>query len=186
MGGFTWSQLILGSLWFFFPVGMANMAPVLFNKWAKQLAVPIDGGRLFLGKPLFGSHKTWRGLLFGTLAGGLFFLMQVGVFAVFPGVRAIALFNYLSVPIWTGLLIGFGAILGDLVKSFLKRRVSVKPGERWFPYDQIDYLLGGLLAVSIVHPLTWPVWGMVLGLGLLLHLLVNNIGFALGMKDTRW
>lgn len=186
MGGYTWVQLIVGSLWFFFPIGMANMAPVLFRSLAKRLAIPIDGGRLFLGKPLFGSHKTWRGLLFGTLTGGLFFLMQVGVYAVFPSVRAIAVFDYLNVPIWTGLLLGFGAIFGDLIKSFLKRRISVKPGERWFPFDQIDYLLGGLLAMSIVYPLTWSVWVMVLLGGLILHMIVNNIGFALGMKETRW
>lgn len=186
MGGYTWPQLILGSLWFILPIGLANMAPVLFRSAMKFLAKPIDGGRLFLGKPLFGSHKTWRGLIFATMAGEVIFLMQLGITAVFPNVRHITLFDYFSVPTWTGFLLGFGAIFGDLIKSFVKRRVSVKPGERWFPFDQIDYLLGGLIALSIVHPLTWPIWIMVLVGGLILHLVVNNIGYALGLKDTRW
>lgn len=139
-----------------------------------------------MGKPLFGSHKTWRGLLFATLGGEAIFLMQLGIMAAIPAFRNIALFDYFTLPVWTGFLLGFGAILGDLVKSFVKRRVSVKPGERWFPFDQIDYLLGGLIAISIVHPVAWSVWVAVLVGGLILHLLVNNIGFALGMKDTRW
>lgn len=182
----AWGNLLLGSLWFFLPIGVANMAPVLFSSVGKSLAVPIDSGKLFMGKPLFGSHKTWRGLLFGTLAGGIIFFMQVGVFAAFPSVRTISLFNYLEVPLWTGLLLGFGAIFGDLIKSFLKRRISVKPGERWFPFDQIDYLLGGLLMIAVVNPLVWQAWVAVVVIGLILHVITNNIGFALGLKDTRW
>lgn len=186
MGGYTWTQLLLGSLWFILPIGLSNMAPVLFQGYAKWLAVPIDGGKLFLSKPLFGSHKTWRGLIFGTMTGGIIFLMQVGMYQTFPELRFVSLFDYTTVQFWAGLLLGFGAIFGDLVKSFVKRRISVKPGDRWFPFDQIDYLLGGLLTMTLIQPLAWQVWIAVILGGLVLHVIVNNIGFALGMKDTRW
>ena len=54
MGVLSW---ILRLLWFFLPVALANMAPVLVKQRLAWLAKPIDGGTM-----LFGNHKTWRGL----------------------------------------------------------------------------------------------------------------------------
>jgi CDP-2,3-bis-(O-geranylgeranyl)-sn-glycerol synthase len=38
----------------------------------------------------------------------------------------------------------FGALLGDIIESFFKRRVGRKRGEDWIPFDQIDFILGVL------------------------------------------
>src|SRR4051812_27852644 len=43
-----------------------------------------------------------------------------------------------------GAWIGLGALSGDLVKSFAKRRRGILPGQAWIPFDQIDWLLGAL------------------------------------------
>ena len=45
---------------------------------------------------------------------------------------------------------GFGALLGDLIKSFVKRRLNKQPGERWFPWDQIDFLPTTLLLAALI------------------------------------
>ena len=52
---------VVHALLFIFPAYCANAAPVIFGG-----GFPIDGGKTFLdGKPIFGSHKTFRGFLSG-------------------------------------------------------------------------------------------------------------------------
>jgi len=38
----------------------------------------------------------------------------------------------------------FGALIGDIIKSFFKRRIGKKRGQDWIPFDQIDFILGVL------------------------------------------
>jgi CDP-2,3-bis-(O-geranylgeranyl)-sn-glycerol synthase len=38
----------------------------------------------------------------------------------------------------------FGALFGDITKSFFKRRVGKNRGEDWIPFDQIDFIAGAL------------------------------------------
>lgn len=58
--------IIAQALFFALPFYAANMAPVLV-KGIPFLATPIDGGRVWHGQPILGSHKTWRGLAAGVL-----------------------------------------------------------------------------------------------------------------------
>ncbi|KAA0006124.1 MAG: CDP-archaeol synthase, partial [Thermoplasmata archaeon] len=44
----------------------------------------------------------------------------------------------------------FGALLGDIVESFFKRRVGKERGEDWIPFDQVDFLIGALILCYIV------------------------------------
>ena len=76
-------------------------------------------------------------------------------------------------------------ILGDLVKSFWKRRVRVAPGRSWFPFDQIDYAVGALAALA---PWAFPGWRVAAGIvavGLALHLASVAVGHAIGVRE-RW
>ena len=54
-----------------------------------------------------------------------------------------------------GLRFGIGAMAGDAVKSFFKRRADVPSGERWFPFDQIDFVVGALVLIWPVADLSW-------------------------------
>ena len=58
---------ILFALWFFLPAGLANAAPVFASRIPKseKLALPLDFGKSFRGKRIFGENKTFRGLLAG-------------------------------------------------------------------------------------------------------------------------
>ena len=80
----------------------ANGAPILVNKGlGERLAWPIDGGARFIDRrPLFGSSKTWRGLISAIPA---------------TGVAAIGV----GLPFELGLCIGATAMLGDLFSSFI-------------------------------------------------------------------
>jgi CDP-2,3-bis-(O-geranylgeranyl)-sn-glycerol synthase len=164
--------LLLEVLWFFLPAGLANMAPVLFSK------VPLLN--VSVSSKYFGKNKTWRGLVSGVVVGLLVISIQrlIG--------WNLSFFSYSdSNFLLIGLLLGVGALVGDLVESGVKRWKGVAPGKSWFPWDQLDYILGGLIFVSFVLPLNWVVCLLVIIEYFILHLLVNFIGFQVGVRDEK-
>jgi CDP-2,3-bis-(O-geranylgeranyl)-sn-glycerol synthase len=42
-------------------------------------------------------------------------------------------------------------MLGDIVESFFKRRIGLSRGEKWLGFDQIDFIIGGLLLSLFVR-----------------------------------
>jgi len=66
---------ILGVAWLIALFGVANMAPVIFCR-IPILGAPVDFGRAFRGKRIFGDHKTWRGIILAVIWGFAFFLLQ--------------------------------------------------------------------------------------------------------------
>ena len=38
----------------------------------------------------------------------------------------------------------FGALCGDIIESFFKRRVGKNRGENWIIFDQLDFILGAV------------------------------------------
>lgn len=171
-------QLLLGAAWFFLPAGAANLTPPLVAgiPGLRGWLTPLDLGRCLGGKRLLGDHKTWRGLIFGVIAAGATSGLQHLMAPIYDsGGRALM----------AGLILGLGALLGDAVKSFVKRRVGVPSGQSWFPFDQIDYIVGGLLAIAWLVPLSLPLVSAVVLVYFCLHLLFGYIGFRLGLKTTR-
>ncbi len=173
-------------IWLMLPAGIANMSPVLVQNHLNWLAVPVDAGRRIGGKPVFGSHKTWRGLLVATIVGGIFFLAQVGLTYSAPTLIGWSYADLRSLPLWFGFAIGAGAILGDLIKSFFKRRVAVAPGKSWFPFDQLDYVVGAAVAASFFIDFSLIAWVVIVTIGPVLHIIVNHLAFWLGIRDEAW
>ena len=172
---------ILASVYLFLPAGIANMAPVVLAKIAGE-GRPIDGGVTWRGKPLFGAHKTWQGLLGGTVAGVICFFLQQRLYGV-PLLRSISIIDYERTPLAIGLLMGGGALCGDLAKSFFKRRLGIDPGRPWFPFDQIDYIAGAILFTFPLIPLTAVQAVRVIVTFVVLHLIVSAAGFLLRLKE---
>lgn len=179
-------EQILFALWFFLPAGIANVAPVFAAK-APVLAkwnTPIDFGAKFNGKPLLGTHKTVRGLLVGVLAGTLVFLAQTEMYGSFGWAREISGgLDYSELSIALGLLLSFGALFGDMVKSFAKRQIGVPAGKSWFPFDQTDYIFGGLLLSTIVVSLSLVDYIYILIVWFVMHLLSSYIGYRIKLKS---
>jgi CDP-2,3-bis-(O-geranylgeranyl)-sn-glycerol synthase len=176
---------LLALLYFMLPAYIANMAPVLTKGILKKLAYPVDFGAKFRGKPLLGKNKTWRGLIMGVMAGALVFLAQRWLYQ-FQFFARHSLIDYSSAAVWIGVLLGFGALAGDMVESFFKRQTSRKPGKPWIPFDQVDYTIGALLFVSIMYFPGW-VQSLVLVLAsVLLHIGANHFAYYTGIRKEKW
>jgi len=174
---------VLQTLWFFVPAYLANMAPVLVQGHFAFLDRPLDGGRMLWGERLLGAHKTWRGLVAGTIVGLAAFAVQRLVHQA-GWLEALAPIDYGATPLALGLLLGLGTGVGDAVKSFFKRRLAIAPGEPWVCWDQLDFMVGAyVFAAPIFAP---PAYAFVLCLPIVVcgSILVTIVGYELGMKES--
>ena len=90
----------------------------------------------------------------------------------------------MHLPLLFGIAISAGALVGDLVKSFVKRRLNVAPGRAWFPFDQCDYVIGALIAAMPFIHLSLPIVAGTIAIYVLLHLVVSAAGYLVGVKDS--
>jgi CDP-2,3-bis-(O-geranylgeranyl)-sn-glycerol synthase len=180
---FIHAQAVLKILYFFLPAYLANMSPVLVRQRLRALAVPIDGKRSFRGKRILGDHKTWRGLLAGTVVGTVAYELQR--FASEAGFASdLSLIDYAAHPLLPGLLMGLGAGVGDSVKSFFKRRIDIEPGASWPVFDQLDFFIGAyLFVVPIAAPPLLPTL-LSLPIVFLGNMASEAVGYWLGFKET--
>jgi CDP-2,3-bis-(O-geranylgeranyl)-sn-glycerol synthase len=165
--------MILEAIWYFLPAYFANMAPPMFNwfGWFKGLAKPIN-------EPLFGKNKTYRGVVAAVCVGFIVFILQK-VFRI----ESFELFDYERASLMIGLLLGMGAILGDLAESFLKRRIGIKSGKPFIPFDQLDFVFGGLVLSTLVFVPSIKIVLVLVVISPLFHLFANRMGYWL--KITR-
>lgn len=162
-------------------------------KWLTILVRPIDGGRMFRGRRLFGFNKTYRGVIavgLGTAAG---FGIQAIVLHQIISIRNVELIDYSSLS-WfpLGFAIGVAAMLSELPNSFIKRRLGVAPGTTasgmvgvlFYILDQVDLLLGVWLVLSFAVEVTLAriLWSVVFLF--LAHQIITLAGYALGMRAT--
>ena len=179
--------MLIKSFYFVLPAYLANMAPVIFDKMKilKFLNKPIDGGQKISAQFIFGSSKTWRGLAAGAILGLLTASLQAWLYNS-EFFYNISLVNYSDNFILFGLLGGLGALLGDLIKSFFKRRLGLPSGASWPVFDQLDFVAGFLFfTYFIVRPPTEIVITVFL-ITLVLHPLTNLISYFLGFKKVWW
>jgi len=124
------------------------------------------------GERIFGDHKTVRGLLSGLVVG-----ITVGIFESFLSADNVTIIATLG---------SAGALLGDLGGAFIKRRMRIKPGQSLPGVDQLDFVLGAVLAVSLIYT---PTLGTLLILFCVtppIHLLANMGAYRLGLKSNYW
>jgi len=173
-------EIVIATVYFFLPAGFANMAPIIFQNSLPGLAMPLDGGKKIRGKRIFGDHKTVRGMVCGFAFGIL--IAYVQSFHPFPGIEIIDYHQWLLL----GFVQSVGALGGDLLKSFFKRQMNVAPGQSWVPFDQLDYVLGAILATTFFFHVPWEMIGAALVLGPLFHMGLNRIGYWLKIRESPW
>jgi CDP-2,3-bis-(O-geranylgeranyl)-sn-glycerol synthase len=176
------------SIWLGLPAWIANSMPVVFGG-----GMPIDQGRHFRdGRRLFGDGKTVRGFLVGVLCGTLVGLAQV---IVAPSLRPI-LAQYVTITpdmddvllmtLPTVFLLSLGALVGDLVGSFLKRRIDIKSGNPSPVLDQLGFIIMGLILSSpFLQPAPEYVTILVV-VTLFIHWISNAMGYIVGFKKNPW
>ena len=165
----TWRVVQL--LYLMLPAYFANMTPPFVRFW--------PGWNRPVSERWLGSHKTVVGALAGVSVAIVVALAQ----RVIHWSGGIA--DYNRWPI-IGLLLGVGAIGGDIVKSFVKRRIGVAPGSRWIPFDQLDFAIGALLLIAPVVRLSWWDVALVLAITFVGDIGVNHLSFKLGVRETAW
>ena len=179
---------ILSCLYFFLPAYFTNMTPPLARKanLFNFLDKDIDFGRKFLGQPILGSHKSWRGAILAIGVGFLVVLVQ-GYFYQFRAIQRISLLNYEEVNIFLfGFLISTGAVFGDLLFAFIKRRLRLLPGARFIPFDQTNYVIGSAIFLTVIFKIEIMIWITLFALTFLLHIIANRIGYCLKLNRAKW
>lgn len=175
--------LLLKLVYFMLPAYFANMAPVFAKHiFSRKVLSPIDLGAKVGGHPLFGKHKTFGGFIFGVVIGIATGYIQ---FLLYPHLKDFCLVDYSALWMQLGFLLGLGAITGDLVESFFKRRFNLKSGKLWLPYDELDFSIGALIFASPVYFLGWINSGLILLISMLGDILVGWIGYLLHIRSGR-
>lgn len=179
---------ILSCLYLFLPAYFVNMTPPLARKanLFNFLDRDVDFGRKFLGQPILGAHKSWRGVVLGILVGFLAALVQ-GCLYQFSAIQRISLLDYGQINIFLfGFLISTGAIFGDLLFAFIKRRLKMKPGARFLPWDQTNYVIGVAIFLTAIFKIEIIVWITLFILTFILHIIFNRLGYHLKLHCAKW
>jgi CDP-2,3-bis-(O-geranylgeranyl)-sn-glycerol synthase len=183
--------LLLLGFWYILPAYVANGFAV-FSK-ALRTRHPIDGGRVLKdGHPLFGAGKTWEGLGIGLIAGFLVGLLESMVapllltliqqYMLLPNqLRPIVL---MSVP--QVFVVALGALLGDVLGAFTKRRLNIPRGRPAPILDQLAFLSIAILLGMPINPLPLILVGFLLVVTPAIHLLSNALAYLLRLKDVPW
>jgi len=140
---------------------------------------PLDFNIKLLGAPIFGKGKTFE----GTFAGIAMGLLSVFIlFTFFPAQTGLLGENFLVF----GSLLCIGAMFGDLLGSFIKRRSGIPRGGRVFLLDQLDFVFGGLLLTYWLIEPAWEELVLIIGITLLAHCFSNYCAYKLKMKSVSW
>jgi len=177
------------AFWFLLPAYVANPMAVVFGG-----GVPVDFGRVLRdGRRVLGDGKTWRGFAGGAASGfALGAILQIIGSAGGPS---------LSFGPWPGVLgilvlLPVGALLGDLLGAFIKRRLGLERGAKAAGLDQYDFLIGAFLVLLLFAPAWWfvrfwegdAIWGLgfIILITPALHRVVNMIGYRWEHKREPW
>jgi CDP-2,3-bis-(O-geranylgeranyl)-sn-glycerol synthase len=172
------------ALWAMLPAYLPNNVAVVAGGGR-----PIDGGRTIGGNRLLGDGKTWRGTAVGTLAGTL---LALGLNLVHDAVAGTLGVGLPVFPLRVAFGLAFGAMLGDIGASFVKRRVGSARGAAFPGLDQLDFVVGALATTAVLAPgwfgttFTLPVLVVVLIATPVLHVVTNVGAYLLGLKDEPW
>ena len=163
---------LLQLAYFMLPAYAANMAPPFTQFW-KGWNRPIHARSL-------GNHKTVMGFVFGVVVALLVAGLQKAIDTPFT-----LMMDYAHWP-WLGLGFGVGAMTGDCIKSYFKRRRGVAPGAAWIPFDQLDFVVGALLFVGPFARVSASDVAVIVAMSLVGDILVNRAAYRLGIKASPW
>lgn len=178
---------ILGAVYFMLPAYVANLSGLAFGGGA-----PVDGGKECKdGRRLIGNGVTWKGFQNGTIIGTLVGVV-LGIIGTFFGDLSVLTGGIIDLPVYgsvigglfLGFLMAFGALLGDLVGSFIKRRIGLQSGEPAPIMDQLDFVVGALILSLLVVRISWKFFLIIAILTIVLHLGSNIVAYLLGIKDV--
>ena len=186
-------KVAIDVLWVLLPAMIANATATL----PKGRGPPMDFGRVWKrdGRRILGTSKTWSGFWFGTLFAAPFGLLEAYLILIAPPNLAIVP-SYgptvlAAVPLVV--LLSAGAMTGDALGSFLKRRLGRESGARTLLLDQLPFVLLPIGIGLLVYPTVFVAtffslealaWVLIYTLGL--HAAFNYVGYWAGLKKVPW
>ncbi len=215
---FTWADwvsLLIFSLLLIVPAYLSN-ASMVFTGGGR----PIDGGKLFRdGRRILGDHKTVNGLkgplYFGIPISFMLFLLFIILWQpikdmVIQGLIEEQYMLYNDFEVFKYYFIGgqfpmnflvlliriilasYGAVIGDLAGSFLKRRFDIKSGAPFWIVDQLDFALIAILFVAIpsfISPTIFLFPDLYIFIFLLIitpavSIIANTVAYLVGLKSV--
>ena len=147
-------------------VCIANGAPVIAKRLlGSTWAIPLDGGlKLRDGQRLFGPSKTLRGIGFAVASASI-----VG--------------PLVGVPMATSAILATAAMIGDLMSSFVKRRLKMETSAMALGLDQIPESLLPALFAMMFFSLNFIDIVIIVTMFLCIELLISMLLFALDIRD---
>lgn len=147
-------------------LAVANGTPVAAKLiLGETAAAPLDGGLVLAdGHRLFGPSKTVRGLALAVLA---------------PALSA----ALLGLGWKIGALVGAAAMAGDLLSSFIKRRLGRPPSSRATGLDQVPESLLPLLLCRLFLPLSWLDIALITSIFFAGEVVLSRLLFSLNLRD---
>ena len=183
----------LAVLWVLLPAYIANALATL----PRGRGPPMDFGRTWSkdGRRVLGPSKSWSGFLFAGFAAMPFCLLEAWLILLAPPNLALVpvLAPSVAAAVPLAALLTFGAMSGDALGSFLKRRLGRESGARTVLIDQLPFVLVPIalglgfypaLFISVFASWEAVLWLLVITLGL--HVSFNWIGYKAGLKQVPW
>lgn len=166
-------------LYLFLPAFIANAMPVVARK------IPgLSAWNTPVSARLFGKNKTYRGFAVGIGSAVITALIQYALRDKWIFAALTELHTSLGQSTLVGILLGAGALFGDLAKSFVKRRIGIEPGNAWPVLDGIDYVIGAVVFIFPLYHTSVINIVVLLIAAPLLSLTANTASYLLGWKEV--
>ncbi len=183
----------LAVLWLLLPAYVANAIATI----PRGRGPAMDFGRIWRwdGRPVLGRSKSWSGFLFGGFVAIPVGLLEAWLILLAPPnlqlVPQLAPSVAAAVPVVA--LLTFGAMAGDALGSFLKRRLGRESGARTLLLDQLPFVLVPIAVGVALYPTlfigvfaSWEAVFWLLAYTLGLHAFFNWVGYKVGLKKVPW
>ena len=174
--------ILVEAVWLAIPIFAANgLVPLIRCKRR------LDFGKNFTdSRPILGPGKTIEGFVAGCVFGAIIALVEQLAFPYLPWQLSEVPLMIVAMSPALGFLLGFGAMTGDSVGSFIKRRLNIRRGRPAPLLDQLDFLIGALLISSLVITIKMEWFVMLIVLTPIIHWLACAIGYMLHVKKEPW
>jgi CDP-diglyceride synthetase len=177
---------IIGGLFAFIPALVANPGAVIAGGYGK-----IDGGKNFLdGNRILGDGKTISGYAGGIAIGAItgFIILEILNYTHF------AISGYTpETLIFVSILLAWGSLTGDMVGSFIKRRINMKRGQRGNLLDMWPFVIFAFIFLLLGEThFFFDLYGnfidivIIMAITPFLHRGVNILAYKMHRKDVPW
>lgn len=175
-------EIFTHTVWLMLPAYITNLSPVLIAKFTGE-GKPMDFGKSINNKRILGQSKTFRGF-FGGIAVGIIIGIIELTFSKSINLPEISYIAIVTLPA--------GTLTGDLVGSFIKRRLNIPPGGSVPILDQLDFVFGAWV-LTLIFDYKWFITNFSLSiiictlvLTTIFHFVFNVVGYKIGVSKHPW